>query len=55
MYTIAEISDKLKVSDRTVRNWIDRGILIAYKLGNSYRVSDEDFKKFIENAKVKGD
>ena len=55
MYTIAEVSIMLKVSDRTVRNWIERGTLTAYKFGNSYRVSEEELNNFIKNAKVKGD
>jgi len=46
-YTIRVISEALDVSPRTVRRWIDRGELIAHKLGHSIRISDNDFRVFL--------
>lgn len=53
--TIKEIAEQLKVSERTVRNWIDKGDLIGYRLGGQYRVNTADLNTFIEKSKVKGD
>ena len=44
--TTQEISKMLKVSDRTVRNWIESGELKAYRFGNQYRVEVSDFETF---------
>lgn len=30
--TTQEAADRLQVADRTIRNWIDEGAIIAYKL-----------------------
>ena len=46
MLSTQEISKQLKVSDRTVRNWIETGQLKAYRFGNQYRIDIVDFEKF---------
>ena len=46
LLTTKEISTQLKVSDRTVRNWIETGQLKAYRFGNQYRIDIVDFEKF---------
>ena len=46
MLSTQEISTQLKVSDRTVRNWIETGQLKAYRFGNQYRIDIDDFEKF---------
>ena len=46
LMTTQEISTILKVSDRTVRNWIETGQLKAYRFGNQYRIDIADFEKF---------
>ena len=51
--TIAEIAESLRVSNRTVRNWIDSGKLKAFKFGLQYRVNKKDFEEFIKNSEVK--
>ncbi len=35
LYTVREAANILKVSQRTVRNWINLGILDAIKIGRS--------------------
>jgi excisionase family DNA binding protein len=46
-FTIAEVSDRLQVSTRTVRRWIAAGELKAHKLGGVVRISDEDLRAFL--------
>lgn len=53
MITTKEIAEELLVSDRTVRNWIDSGILTAYQFGNTYRIKEEDFEEFKRKSIVK--
>ena len=53
--TISEVAEHLKVSDRTVRNWIDKGMIKAFRFGLVYRIKKEDFEEFIKNSEVKGD
>lgn len=50
--TISEVADLLKVSDRTVRNWIEKGIIKAYKFGLVYRIKKEDFEEFVKQSQV---
>ena len=53
--TIKEVAERLKVSERTIRNWIEKGELIAYRFGLQYRIKPEDLDTFIQKSKVKGD
>jgi excisionase family DNA binding protein len=46
-YTIDDIADLLGVSTRTVRRAIERGELIAHKLGRAVRIAEADLKAFI--------
>lgn len=55
MLTVQEIANKLSVTDRTVRLWLESGRLKGYKFGKDYRVDPEDFKEFVENARVNPD
>ena len=43
--TIREVTDLLKVSERTVRRWIGKGDLPAVKIGRSVRIRREDIDK----------
>jgi len=45
-YTVNEIAEDLKVSQRTVRRWIAQGDLRAHRFGRAVRVSSEDREAF---------
>ncbi len=47
VYSIREIADHLKVSDKTVRRWINHGELTAHRMGRQLRISEPDFVAFI--------
>lgn len=52
LYTVKEVSERLKVSHRTVLNWIDDGKIGAYKVGLTnpvIRISEAQVKEFLEN------
>ena len=50
--TISEVAELLKVSDRTVRNWIEKGAIKAYRFGLVYRIKKVDFEEFVKNSQV---
>jgi excisionase family DNA binding protein len=51
--TIREVAERLKVSQRTVRRWIDQGYLQVIKLGRTVRIDEENLSGLIStNVKV---
>lgn len=54
-YTLQEISELLRVSMTTIYRYVESGKLGAVKIGNSYRVTDEDLRKFIDDCRVATD
>jgi excisionase family DNA binding protein len=52
VYTVQEIAQNFKVSERTVRNWIESGQLPAFPIGKrGYRISKADLQAFIDGRK----
>ena len=47
VYTLDEVADILKVTKRTLYNYIDAGKLKAVKVGKYWRVSEANLKAFI--------
>lgn len=52
MLTTGEVAKQLNVTDRTVRNWIETGLLPGYRLGQTYRVKETDLEEFLNKSKV---
>lgn len=46
-FTIPEVADHLNVCERTVRRWIDSGVLPAHVLGRLVRISQADLAAFL--------
>jgi excisionase family DNA binding protein len=44
-YTVRDVAERLKVSERTVRRWIAVGMLRANKFGRSVRISQRALKE----------
>ena len=51
MLTLKEVSEILRISETTLRCWIDSSILKGYKFNREYRVKQEDLDDFIEQSK----
>ncbi len=53
-YTTFEVADLLKVSERTIREWIRGGKLGATRLGGTktVRISEEDLQRFLAENRV---
>ncbi|TWT59651.1 helix-turn-helix domain-containing protein [Rubinisphaera italica] len=52
MLTVSEIAKSLEINPTTVRRLIETGEITAYKVGKTYRVTKEDYEKFLANNKV---
>lgn len=50
VYTLEEVADILKVTKRSLYNYIQAGKLKAIKVGRYWRVSEESLKAFISNG-----
>lgn len=53
--TIKEVAETIKVSERTIRNWIDAGTLKASRFGLQYRIKKSDFEAFTNQSEIKGE
>lgn len=48
LHTLEEVTQNLKVSRITLYRYIKSGKLKAYKLGKEMRISDSEYKSFLE-------
>ncbi|MCV2869047.1 helix-turn-helix domain-containing protein [Defluviimonas sp. WL0002] len=46
--TVKEVSDRLEVSEATVRGWIKDGTLRAIDIGKGWRIADRDLEDFLQ-------
>lgn len=51
LYTIDEVAEYLRVTRRTIYRYIKQGKLPAYRVGDSWRFSDEDISEYLKNNK----
>jgi excisionase family DNA binding protein len=45
--TIGDVADCLNVTTRTVRRWIDSGLLRVHRIGRTVRISEADLAAFL--------
>jgi excisionase family DNA binding protein len=45
--TIREVAERLNVATRTVRRWIDLGLLPVHRFGRTVRISGSDLAAFL--------
>lgn len=54
MLTVEDVADRMRVNEKTVRNWIMSGELAAFPIGKrGYRISETDLHNFVEARKRK--
>jgi excisionase family DNA binding protein len=51
LYTTEEVAGKLKITPKTVREYIQRGELEAIDMGQGYRIYKRDLDTFIEHRR----
>ena len=47
MLSIRAVADHLDVSIKTIRRWIKRGDLLAFKVGSQWRIDPDDLERFL--------
>lgn len=52
-YTVDEVAKMLRVSDRTIRKHIEKGLLRALSVGKVYRITRTDLEEYFERIKTK--
>ena len=50
VYTLQETAAILKVTTRTVRNWIKKGLIRASKLGRIWRIRREEIDRLLRRS-----
>ncbi|MBV9713879.1 MAG: helix-turn-helix domain-containing protein [Solirubrobacterales bacterium] len=48
--TVAEIAERLKLNQQTLRNWIEQGQLPAIRIGRRVRIRRSDFERLVEEG-----
>jgi putative molybdopterin biosynthesis protein len=51
-YTIEEIAKLLDLKEQTIREYIKRGDLVAFRFGKSLRVKKDDLNRFIDEHRI---
>jgi excisionase family DNA binding protein len=46
-YTIEQIAQCVDASTRTVRRWVEKGLLVAHRINGLVRISEADFQAFL--------
>lgn len=47
LYTLAEMAEMLDVTQRTLLTYLKDGKLKGVKIGGKWRISEENYKKFV--------
>jgi excisionase family DNA binding protein len=47
LFTIKEAAECVGVCDRTIRRWIEKGLLVAHDFNGLVRISEADFQAFL--------
>ncbi len=53
--TVAEVAKALRVDEKTVRNWIRRGLLVGVRVGRQYRIQRSDYEAFVAGKEKPSD
>ena len=48
--TVAEIAERLKLNQQTLRNWIEQGQLPAVRIGRRVRIRRSDFERLVQEG-----
>ena len=51
MYVLKDLMDITQLSERTLRRYLEQGLLQGTKVGGSWRFSEDDVKRFIDSQK----
>jgi excisionase family DNA binding protein len=52
-FTTGQIAEMMQVKEETVRDYIKKGKLGAYKVGSDYRITEVDLYNYVETNRKK--
>lgn len=52
-YLVEELAGRLRVSNMTIYRYIKARKISAYKIGKEYRITEQEFNKFLSKVKTK--
>jgi excisionase family DNA binding protein len=50
-FSTRSLAEYLEVSERTVRDWLEQGLLPSYRFGASRRISADDVDTFVRERR----
>ena len=53
-FTTRTLAEYLDVSERTVREWSEQGLIASYRLGRSRRFDPDDVDEFLRQRRERG-
>jgi excisionase family DNA binding protein len=51
-HSILTVAQRLDVSEKSVRRYIERGELAAYRIGGQIRIGEADLQNFLRSCRV---
>lgn len=45
--TVTDVAERLQLDPETIRRYINRGDIVAYKIGKEWRIEEDDLMEFI--------
>jgi excisionase family DNA binding protein len=51
LLSVGAVADRLDLSQKTIRRWIERGELPAHHLGRAIRISEEDLALYLHKQR----
>jgi len=52
LHSIPAVAKRLGVSEKSVRRYIERGELRAYRIGGQIRIGEEDLQNFLRSCRM---
>ena len=53
LWTIQMVADYFAVTSKTIRNWVEAGVITPIKIGGTIRFKPEDVFKLAENSETR--
>jgi excisionase family DNA binding protein len=50
-YTVEEVAERLGVTGKSIRRWIDQGVLPFHKFQGRLRISEEDLLAYVSSCR----
>jgi excisionase family DNA binding protein len=50
LLTVPQVAEEFQVTDQTIRNWIDSGVLPAVRIGRAFRIKRSAVDELLDRA-----